>query len=317
MERLDRFLNRPLAVVFLVSTGLGGFTVLASSMEFQLDVDSDEILEVPHLSEGLPAAGKRVNVVASEYEGNEVFHTLYLPENWSENGERLPIIFEYTGNYFPTSGSTGEVDDASLGFGLSGGKYIWVSLPYIADNLKENEVTWWGDERATVDYAKVNVPRIIRKYNADPDAVFLCGFSRGAIGVNYLGLYDDEIARLWSAFITHDHFDGIIEWRNTDWGTPLVKYRKGAVERLKRVGSRPYLVSQNGDPYGTEAFIRSVLTNVDHFTLSNIDTHKIFGSFPHPAAKHPHTDCWLLVPSEYRSRTWKWMNEVVERSESR
>ncbi len=294
-----------------------GSAVSAGETGFQLDVDSDEILEIPRLSEGRPAAGKRVNMVAPEYKGTEVYHTLFLPENWSENGERLPIIFEYTGNYFPASGSTGEVDGAGLGFGLSGGKYIWVSLPYIAANLKENQVTWWGDERATVDYAKVNVPRIIREYHAEPHAVFLCGFSRGAIGVNYLGLYDEEIARLWSAFITHDHFDGIKEWKNTDWGTPLEKYRKGAVERLKRVGGRPYLVSQNGERYGTEAFIRSVLPKVDHFTVSNIDTNRIFGSFPHPIAKHPHTDRWLFVPSEYRPITWKWMNEVVERSESR
>ena len=147
--------------------------------------------------------------------------------------------------------------------------------------------------------------------------MFLCGFSRGAIGVNYLGLYDDEIARLWSAFITHDHFDGVKEWKNTDWGTPLEKYREGAIERLKRVDGRPYLVSQNGDTYGTEAFIESVLLQVDNFTISNLDTNEIFGDFPHPVAKHPHTDRWPFVPSEYRSRTWKWMNEVVERSESR
>ena len=48
-------------------------------------------------------------------------------------------------------------------------------------------------------------------------------------GVNYplsfghsiLGLHDDEVAKLWMAFITHDHFDGIREWKQTKCGTPL------------------------------------------------------------------------------------------------
>ena len=62
---------------------------------------------------------------------------------------------------------------------------------------------------------------IIAEFNADPNAVFLCGFSRGAIGVNYLGLRDDEVAKLWTAFITHDHFDGVRQWTTSGWGGPL------------------------------------------------------------------------------------------------
>lgn len=302
------------SILFLVSTGLIGFLGCSNEKGGFLNVDSDDRLSVPELSVGVPAAGKRVAITPPEYSGTEVFHTLYLPENWKSNGRRLPIIFEYTGNYFPKSGSTGEVEGAGLGFGLSGGKYIWVSLPYISEDHRDNQITWWGDERATVEYAKVNVPRIIREFNADPDSVFLCGFSRGAIGVNYLGLHDDEIAQLWTAFVTHDHFDGIKEWKNTDWGAPLEKYREGAIERLKRVGNRPYLVSQNGSNYGTEGFIKSVLPSVKNFAIHDIDTSEVFGKFPNPIAEHPHTDRWLLVPSEYRSQTWKWMNEVTERS---
>ena len=266
---------------------------------------------LPKLSEGDPAAGKRVAITPPEYSGTEVFHTLYLPEDWEKYGPPLPIIFEYTGNYFPTSGSTGEVEHAGLGYGLSGGKYIWVSLPYISADHTDNEVTWWGDERATIDYAKLNVPRIIEQFGADPKNVFLCGFSRGAIGVNYIGLHDDEISGLWTAFIPHDHFDGIKEWGKTTWGSPLQKYRAGAVERLKRVGNRPYLISQNGDKYGSEEFVRSALASVDNFTFSNIRTVEIFGSFPHPLARTGHTDLWPLLPSEYRTRTWQWMNHVV------
>lgn len=279
-----------------------------------LDIDAREKLVIPKLSGGEPAAGKRVCLTPPEYAGTEVYHTLYLPENWKPDSDPFPVIFEYTGNFFPPSGSTGEVEDAGLGYGLSGGKFIWVSLPYISESRQRNQVTWWGDEVATVAYAKVNVPRIIEAFNGDPKLVFLCGFSRGAIGINYLGLHDDEIAGLWTAFISHDHFDGIKEWRNTTWGTPLATYRAGAVQRLKRVAGRPYLVSQNGDKYGSEAFIRSVLPATDNFTIGNIDTLEIFGSFPHPLAKTAHTDRWLLLPSAYRSRTWQWMNGVLELS---
>lgn len=302
-------------ILFCALAVLGSTSVLSTvSSSYRLDTKSLEVLGAPSLSKGQPAAGKLVTVTAPEYEGTELFHTLYLPKGWKNEGERLPIIFEYTGNYFPKSGSTGEVEGAGLGYGLSGGQYIWVSLPYISEGGRDNQVTWWGDEKATVEYAKVNVPRIVEQYGADPEAVFLCGFSRGAIGVNYLGLYDDEIAELWTAFITHDHFDGIKEWENTSWGSPLKAYRAGAVERLRRVGGRPYLVCQNGDKYGSKAFVRSVLGSAKNFTFNNLSTSEIFGSLPHPLAKAPHTDFWAYLPSDYRELTWDWMNAVLDKS---
>jgi hypothetical protein len=297
---------KPQLGIFFLSFTL----ILQSVSAVRLDVNSQETLSIPKLSTGAPAAGKRVNMTSREYIGKEVFHTIYLPEDWKDEGEQLPIIFEYTGNYFPISGSTGEVEDAGLGYGLSGGKYIWVSLPYISEDHKDNQVTWWGDENATVDYAKTNVPRIIQEFGADPNNVFLCGFSRGAIGVNYLGLYDDEVAKLWTAFITHDHFDGIKEWGGTAWGTPLESYKANAVERLKRVGNRPYLVCQNGDKYGTELFVRSVVVKPDNFIFLDVKTSEIFGNFPHPLAKAAHTDLWALLPSQYRFQAWEWMNHV-------
>lgn len=289
------------------------FSVWATDMH-RLDITSPETLSIPDLSIGEPSAGMRVKITPIEYAGTQVYHTIYLPDDWKAIGPKLPIIFEYTGNYFPKSGSTGEVKDAGLGYGLSGGKYIWVSLPYIHENGKENQITWWGDEKATVDYAKINVPRIIIDYNADPGAVFLCGFSRGAIGVNFLGLYDNEVAKLWTGFITHDHFDGIREWGRTGWGSPLSEYREEATVRLNRVQGRPYLVCQNGDKYGSEAFVRERLESMRNFTFIDVRMIEIFGEFPHPLAKSAHTDMWALLPSDYRTEAWRWMNEVVEGS---
>lgn len=279
-----------------------------------LDVTSQDVLSVPKLAGDVPAAGRRVRVTPPEYAGTDVFHTLYLPRDWKQDGPPIPIIFEYTGNYFPQSGSTGEPEDAGLGYCLSGGKYIWVSLPYISKDHKDNAVTWWGDDKATVEYAKQNVPRIIAKYQADPKAVFLCGFSRGAIGVNYIGLHDDEVSKLWTAFVSHDHFDGIRAWGRTSWGSPLEKYRKESLERLKRVGKRPYLVSQNGSKYGTEEYLQSVLPDVENFTFNDISAGQIFGSFPNKYAKTGHTDIWAIKPSPFRVSAWKWMNQVVRSS---
>lgn len=279
-----------------------------------LNPKSKLVLTIPELSDGPPTGGKRVAVKAPEYQDSNVFHTIYLPKNWRANGKKLPIIFEYTGNYHPPSGSTGKVEGAGLGYGLSGGRCIWVSLPFINKQKNSNQVTWWGDQNATVAYAKQNVPGIIKRFNADPKKVLLCGFSRGAIGVNFLGLHDDEVAKLWTGFVTHDHFDGVKEWRGTDWGSPLDQYRLAAVERLKRVGNRPYLVSQNGHTREIKKFIQSSLPESDlkNFTFSDVSTKAIFGEFPNTTAKHPHTDRFLLKPSKYRTTIWQWINSVFK-----
>lgn len=51
---------------------------------------------------------------------------------------------------------------------------------------------WWGDKQATVDYCKVNLPRICERFGGDRDNVISGGFSRGAMATNYIGLADDE-----------------------------------------------------------------------------------------------------------------------------
>jgi hypothetical protein len=301
--------------VLILLSSVGFINAQNTAINYMLDEDTQLTLTLPKNSAGKPAAGKRVAVTPSNYAGTNVRHMIYLPENWNadwkNNNNRTPIIFEYTGNYFPPSGSSGEVEDAGLGYALTGGKYIWVSLPYISEDGNNNEVSWWGDEKATVKYAKKYVPKIIEEYGGDTNAVFLCGFSRGAIGVNYLGLYDDEVAKLWSAFITHDHYDGIKEW-GTTWGTPLVNYREQAAERLNRVGDRPYLVIQNGKEYGTKEWVSSTLNHTGNFTYLQINTTEIFGSFPNRFAKHEHTDRWPLLPSTYRNKVWSWMNKVMK-----
>ena len=268
-------------------------------------------LTLPPLTEGPPAPGKRAKVTPAEYVGTEVRHLIALPDDWTPDwkarGKSWPVIAEYTGNYFPTSGSTGEVEGAALGYGLSRGKAIWVVLPYVAKDHRKNERTWWGDIDATVGYAKANLPRICAEFGGDPKKVVLCGFSRGAIGVSFLGLHDDEVAKLWCGFWAHDHFDGMLEWKGHTWGSPLARYREQATVRLRRLAGRPLLVTQAGAE--TKKFIASVAsTNVEYL---NVDMAALFGGFPNDFVKHPHNDRWPLRDGSATSVARVWFERVT------
>jgi hypothetical protein len=263
-------------------------------------------LTLPPLTDKGPQPGKRAAVTPPEYAGTQVRHILALPDDWTADwkarGKSWPVIAEYTGNYFPTSGSTGEVEGAALGYGVSRGKAIWVVLPYVAKDHRKNERTWWGDIDATVGYAKANLPRICAEFGGDPKKVVLCGFSRGAIGVSFLGLHDDEVARLWCGLWAHDHFDGMREWRGHAWGSPLVRYREEATVRLRRLAGRPLLVTQAGEE--TKKFVTAVAPTNAEFL--NVDMAALFGGFPNDVVKHPHNDRWPLRdgPATEAARAW-------------
>lgn len=235
---------------------------------------------------------------------------LYLPSDW-EAEKSYPLIVEFAGNYFPKSGSTGEIKDAGLGFGLSGGKAIWLTLPYVSKDGLNNEITWWGDTQATLDYALKNVPRVCQQFGADPNRVILCGFSRGAIGVSYLGLHNDEISKLWSGFVTHDHFDGVREWGGTTWGSPLKKYQVEATTRLKRIGTRPILICQNHSTQKTREFLTGHIP-LENITFLDVPIAKIFPLFPNPISEHPHTDRWPLLPSPTRDTARQWFQKATQ-----
>jgi hypothetical protein len=243
-----------------------------------------------------PAAGRRVRQVAPEYKGTEVYHALYLPVDWKP-GDKYPVIIEYTGNRFAESGSTGEVKDANLGYGLTGGEgFIWVSMPYIEKGGQRNAVLWWGDKQATVDYCKTNLPRICKQFGGDLESVFLCGFSRGAIGASYIGLADDEIASFWKGMITHDHFDG-----DRIWGYPESD-RKSALLRLARLKGRPVLVCGEASD-----FLRDHL-ELAKFTFLKPPVAEIF-EIPEGKVINPHTDLWMHRDSKYREEARQWLNQ--------
>jgi len=136
--------------------------------------------------------------------------------NW-QKGMSYPVIVKYAGNgpYKNAYGDicTGKVEDCNLGYGISGGKgFIWVCLPYISQDHMHNQLQWWGNVVATVEYCKKVIPEICQKYGGDSSKVFLVGFSRGSIACNFIGLYDDDIASMWRGFVCHSHYDGVRKW---------------------------------------------------------------------------------------------------------
>jgi hypothetical protein len=188
-------------------------------------------LENPAITPGEPAPGKMVLQSLPAYAGTEVAHALYLPTDWQKE-ERFPVIIEYLGN-----GSRVR-DRKNFGYALSGGKgFIWAVLPYVSSDRKRDMDWWWGDVGATVAYAKEAVPAICREWGGDPARVVLTGYSRGAIACNYIGLHDDQIARLWRAMIPVSHYDDA----HTAWGM-TAEERGRAPERLRRLGQIPQLI---------------------------------------------------------------------------
>ena len=272
------------------------FSPFCLSNDTKTSLSNDLI--TPAMTAGDPAPGKRVRQVAPEYKGTKVYHTLYLPTNW-QKAKRYPVLVEYTGNKFPACGSTGEVKGANLGYGLSGGKgFIWVSMPYIQKGKKENAVTWWGDRQATIDYCKVNLPRICKEFGGDMENLFICGFSRGAIACSYIGLADDEIASFWKGMIAHDHFDG-----QNKWGYPESD-RISALKRLARLQGRPVLVCGNKNDYLKDH------PKLGTFTFLPVPVSEIF-DIPEGPVIHRHTDLWAHRPSSTRQIARDWLLDKV------
>ena len=259
-------------------------------------------LALPPLSNAQAAAGSRVKETHPDWKGTSVYHVLYLPRDWRA-GKSYPVLVEYAGNG-PYKGrfgdvSTGHPEGSKMGYGISGGAgFIWVCLPYLNNAGKKNVTQWWGDApqrdaRPTVDYCKKAVPWICKKYGGDPKRVILCGFSRGAIACNYIGLHNDRIAKLWRAFIPYSHYDGV----NERWGYPNAD-RKSALARLRRLGNRPQFICHEGG--GVAA------------TRHWVESTGIQGQFTFRSTGfRNHNDAWLLRPSPARRTLREWLKKSL------
>lgn len=266
------------------------YMTLAGAAANLHDLKSDLI--VPAAVEAEPTAGKRVFQANSGFESWELRHTLYLPTDWKP-GRKHPVIVEFPGNggFKNALGDrcTGRPEDCKLGYGLSGGTgCIWVCLPFVDPKQKKLALNWWGDADATADYCKKTVARVCKEFGGDPDAVILAGFSRGAIACNYIGLRDDEIAKLWRGFFVHSHYDGVRRWPYPDSDAASAK------ARLKRLAGRPQFISHEQSIDETKTF----LGDVKGLT---------FVPIPYPN----HTDEWLLKDIPERKLARDWLADVL------
>lgn len=264
-------------------------------------------LEVPAITVGQAAAGRRVKQTHPDYRHTQVYHVVYLPEDW-QPGNRYPVIVEYAGNgpYKNALGdvSTGFVEGSRLGYGLSAGKgFIWLCLPYLNQKADTNVRQWWGDQPAydpgpTIDYCKKTLPWICEHYGGDPGRVVLAGFSRGAIACNFIGLHDPEIAKLWRGFVAFSHYDGVIE----SWPYPGAD-RGAALARLKRLGDRPQFILGEGGQGGvvaTQNYLQSTGLALDRITFA-------------ATGFRNHNDAWILRPSPARKALRKWLRSLTEK----
>jgi hypothetical protein len=258
------------------------------------DLPSD--LTIPSLIDGPPSAGKRVKLTLPEYAGWDLFHTVYLPTDWSPD-RRFPIIFEYPGNggYQNALGDkcTGLVEDCRLGYGLSGGRgFIWVCLPFVNTQERKHQLNWWGDADETARYCQRAVEQMCRDFGGDRSVLILTGFSRGAIACSYIGLRNDEIAGLWLALLPHSHYDGVRKWPYAD------SDEASALVRLQRLKSRPQFLTHEKSIDATRTFL------VEHQLAERAE----FVSLPFPN----HSDAWVLKDLPERKRVREWLQKVLD-----
>jgi hypothetical protein len=263
-------------------------------------------LEIPPLSLEQPGPGKRVKQTLPDWNTESVYHILYLPTDWKPE-KTYPVIIEYAGNgnYKNRFGdiSTGRPEGSKMGFGLSAGKeFIWVCLPYLNNQGTKNVMTWWGDKpqydpAKTVAYCKAAVPWICNTYSGNSERVILCGFSRGAIACNFIGLHDDEIAELWRAFIPYSHYDGGIE----RWPYPKSD-RASARSRLIRLAGRPQFISDE-----SEANLGTTRTFLESTGIEGNVTFFLTGF-------RNHNDAWLLRKTPIRSKLRQWLVDITKTS---
>jgi hypothetical protein len=278
-----------------------------------------------------------------EFAGSKVAHALYLPPTWTNSSRaKLPMIVEFSGNGIVPADSNWTVN----GWGLSQGKgYIWLVLPFVSafrGSATCNQRNWFGCDPSacdlyngpafdricghnttadshfnpapTVSYATQAVRMVMQKYNVDPARVLLTGHSRGALAVNYIGLHNDQIAALWTAFAPTSHYDGV-----KSWGYPGSD-RTSALARLRRVGGRPVFIAAECNLWTfAREYLQHTGVSLKNFRImpTELKDHNPWWSLrPDPGGARAALRSWLktaLPPHESDDDQWRTRAQAPSR----
>ena len=287
-----------LACMWLISNSASSFAQLKEFADIR-SVEAD--LTVPSMVEHEPVAGKRVRRSLEGWNRESVYHSLYLPKDWTPEAT-FPIIVEYSGNggYRDALGDTssGRPEDSCFGYGMSKGEgFVWICLPCLNAAGSDLAITWWGDAPnynplPTLNYLHAAITDTCDNFGGDATRIVLCGFSRGAIACNFLGLHDDKTAKRWRAFVPFSHYDGVRQWPypNSD--------ASSAWRRLERLADRPqFICSENDQVEETRRFLGQ------HASRANL-------TFASTGFRN-HNDAWILRPSKTRQQLHEWLKAVV------
>jgi outer membrane protein assembly factor BamB len=241
-------------------------------------------IDVPIVESVPPTAGKRVRYRLEGDEHSDIYSILNLPEDWKP-GEKFPLIVEYPGNIFFTTGcySTGLPDQCTIGYGITKGKgAICISLPFVDSTLGTVAENAWGNADDTAVYAIRAVNEVCQKFGGDVNNVVLTGFSRGALACGYIGLRNDRIAALWKGFHACQHYDG------DGWNGANLD---GALQRARRFRGKSVFQTDNSQ----EKFqpIMDAMNTQSIFAQSELGAHA----------------CAMFLderPSTQRLRRWYW-----------
>jgi len=269
-------------------------------------------VDLPPLTLESPAAGRRSIRQAAITAGSGAYHLLTLPTDWNQS-RKYPVLVEWTGNgpYENERGdrSTGRVEDARMGHGLSGGDgWIVLSLPFLNDSAMANVTRWWGDSpkyriEPTLQYAEAAINEVCEQFGGDRSKLVLVGFSRGSIACNAVGLGNDSVAPWWRAFICFSHYDGVSSWPPTD-------NQQESIERLQRLGGRPQYIISESPTAGQSA---SLADNVRKYLAQagqDVNDPAKF-SFAETGFVN-HSDAWAMRPCEARDEVRKWLLSVTK-----
>ena len=301
--KIDKLIHSTAFLIFL-SIGCIGSRCFAqlSEMPDIRSVVAD--LVVPAMVDLEPKTGLRVRRNIEGWNREKVYHSLYLPPEWAA-AKKLPVIVEYSGNggYRDALGDTssGRPEDSCFGYGLSNGHdAIWICLPFLNAAGTDVTVKWWGDApnydpNPTLNYLHAAIADTCDHFGGDSSRVILCGFSRGSIACNFLGLYDEETAKLWRAFVPYSHYDGVRIWPypNSDAAS--------ATLRLKRLNGRPqFICGEKNQVEDTRRYLGQ------HASNSNL-------TFASTGFRN-HNDAWILRPSKTREQLQTWLQSIVSKS---